>query len=840
MRIAIRCFLVAFIYAAFDIIVSNAWLQRHPSMTSILASEGRFFCTSTGIWASKSLNLDSNKMNLKLLVIDHYDSFTFNLVDILAQYCVHPPIVIPADSASSWDEVLGRQFGNTNDRLPFDGIVLSPGPGHPGDNMCSLSRDCVRQNFRVPILGVCLGHQILGTVYGANVVLAPEPVHGQVRSVRLLSNDLFDPLWTNIAESSNGVFHVTRYHSLHVTELEGTNLTASAVSDDADSVLMAMRHNEHPHFGVQFHPESVGTNETGKMLLQNFVHLCANRKENRTRPRSAAQLLGGGISTRILLTASISPYSVYVHKVPLLPPNGANFCPVHIVDELLCNEPYTFWLDDSRGGNSMHPAISILGASRRRVEYWGLEKDKDQQGILVWNDNSLLYQNRSMNILAYLHDKHVNSTDHVTLVSFEKAISAHEQRVPEEDFDTLPFEFRGGHVGYLGYEIRHDTTQYHDSAKINNWKLGQTPSTNPSVPTAAFLWADKSFVYDHQNQEWYLVGVTSTLLDSISTQKADIFNWMRTMSERLQLGIKYGSELRRVRPSSVYVPSQPIFTPKRSRYRYNQNFAQCIDLIRQGESYELCLTNQLESQIPRSSLPFNLYKILRRRNPAPFSAYLHWNPSQQSLNPRKAGRFPAFAICCSSPERFASVKRIRSQELSAKGGAEAPSILQVEAKPIKGTIARILPSNGRKELTVEEQIQDALLAQQLSSSKKDRAENLMIVDLLRNDLSHVCETGSVHVSKLMDIETYATVHQMVSTIRGHLRRSKTSVDVLQACFPGGSMTGAPKIRTMELLDELEDRVCRGPYSGCLGYISQWMYGYEYSHSYCGRNSSWIL
>jgi para-aminobenzoate synthetase len=424
----------------------------------------------------------------------------------------------------------------------------------------------------------------------------------------------------------------------------------------------------------------------------------------------------------------------------------------------------------------------------------------------------LLYRNRSMNILSYLREAQADRTDHVSMVTFEKTVSALERRVEKQDLDMLPFEFRGGYVGYLGYEVRYDTTRYLEQSD-------QVAITNPSVPTAAFLWADKSFVYDHQKQEWYLVGVASVHDDTVSFQKTDVFNWMRTMSKRLQLGIKSYAAPRRVRPFPVPAWSKPIFTPKRSRSRYNQNFAQCIEYIRQGESYELCLTNQLESRIRCSSLPFNLYKILRRRNPAPFSAYFHWNPSRQGLSRRKADRLSTFAICCSSPERFASVKRMRPQKNSVVDVSDVPPMLQVEAKPIKGTIARVLPSNGRKELTAQERIQDDLLAQQLSSSVKDRAENLMIVDLLRNDLSQVCETGSVHVSKLMDIETYATVHQMVSTIRGQLRPTKTAVDVLQSCFPGGSMTGAPKIRTMELLDELEDRVCRGPYSGCLGYIS---------------------
>src|SRR5258708_15067295 len=161
--------------------------------------------------------------------------------------------------------------------------------------------------------------------------------------------------------------------------------------------------------------------------------------------------------------------------------------------------------------------------------------------------------------------------------------------------------------------------------------------------------------------------------------------------------------------------------------------------------------------------------------PSIFAAFLQW---------------PGGAVLSASPERFLSV--------DAEG--------RVEAKPIKGTLGRWTHP-----------VLDCLLSGRLSDSAKDRAENLMIVDLLRNDLSRVCEPGSVVTPALMAVEHYSTVHQLVSTIRGRLRPDQTIVDLVRAAFPGGSMTGAPKLRAMSFIDQLEQRP-RGIYSGALGWF----------------------
>nr|WP_283091898.1 aminodeoxychorismate synthase component I [Magnetospirillum sulfuroxidans] len=215
--------------------------------------------------------------------------------------------------------------------------------------------------------------------------------------------------------------------------------------------------------------------------------------------------------------------------------------------------------------------------------------------------------------------------------------------------------------------------------------------------------------------------------------------------------------------------------PDLPRERYEADIAQVIAYIHAGDVFQVNLAQRFTAPWPQGLSPFSLYRRMRARAAGPFSAFI-------------SGRHGALASV--SPERFVS--------LDAKG--------RVESRPIKGT----RPRGG-------DAASDAALAAELVASVKDRAENLMILDLMRNDLSRVCALGSIAAPQRMALETYAAVHHLVSVVTGQLRPGLGAIDLLRASFPPGSVTGAPKVRAMEIIAELESAP-RGPYCGAYGWF----------------------
>jgi aminodeoxychorismate synthase component I len=280
----------------------------------------------------------------------------------------------------------------------------------------------------------------------------------------------------------------------------------------------------------------------------------------------------------------------------------------------------------------------------------------------------------------------------------------------------------------------------------------------------AFLFVDRLVAVDHAAGRVIAVGLGRGASDASAQARAEAA--AADLSEALRRAPE-GEELRRTEQAPAdLVAGLDEGAHAKAVLRIQEH-------IEAGDLYQACLTLRID--VPFAGDPFHLYRALRERNPAPFGAWL---------------ALPEVAVLSSSPERFLRVEAGR----------------RVESRPIKGTRPR---GAGPAE--------DRRLAAELAASAKDRAENLMIVDLVRNDLGRVCETGSISVPELFAVESYAAVHQMVSAVAGRLRPDRDAFDLVRAAFPPGSMTGAPKIAAMRLLARLEPWR-RGIYSGALGYL----------------------
>lgn len=281
------------------------------------------------------------------------------------------------------------------------------------------------------------------------------------------------------------------------------------------------------------------------------------------------------------------------------------------------------------------------------------------------------------------------------------------------------------------------------------------------ISNRSFLKVDRALVYEHDSKAIYFIAEVET--------RSEFDEWHRAALLRLALvgGGAASHEL------NFPAATCPELVAEDSKENYLSKIKSAQSYIEAGDVYQLCLTTRLRGEYTGDPLSFFLR--LRKQHPAPYAAFM---------------RIAEKTIVSISPELFISVQGER-----------------VLSSPIKGTRRRS-----------DDEKQDMELMNQLGEDPKERAENLMIVDLIRNDLSMVCEPSTVSVDSLLAVRSYSTVHQLVSDVSGKLRESATGLDALRALFPGGSMTGAPKVRAMEIIGELEQSD-RDIYSGAIGFIT---------------------
>jgi para-aminobenzoate synthetase component 1 len=339
------------------------------------------------------------------------------------------------------------------------------------------------------------------------------------------------------------------------------------------------------------------------------------------------------------------------------------------------------------------------------------------------------------------------------------------------DHCPAPVPFLGGAVGYLSYDLCHFIERLPSTA-IHDLKL----------PESYFAFYDTIVAFDHLEKKTYLVATgfpemeEGQRLRRARMRLEEMKNWLYASHSVI------ANETKQSRGGDCLIATVPRNDRQNKEITLKSNFTpeeymKAVNRVREyiaaGDVFQVNLSQRFEADLKIS--PHELYKRLRTVNPAPFASYIN---------------FPGVAIVSASPERF----------LRVQGDL-------VETRPIKGTRPR-----------GKDSVEDERLAQELTHSTKDRAENLMIVDLERNDLGRVCHYGTVKVTELAILETFPTVFHLTSTVMGRLRRGKSNIDLLKATFPGGSITGAPKVRAMEIIDEIEPTE-RSVYTGSIGYLS---------------------
>ena len=774
--------------------------------------------------------------NPRILFIDAYDSFTNNIIALLETHLRVSVTTIKIDTPiPDFLEFLE----------PFSAVIAGPGPGDPRK-----SKDVgwIQELWKLaahdvlPVLGICLGFQSLVLAFGGTIDRLGEPRHGVVRRVRGAGESIFreveevetvqyHSLYASVgSESERGEHCHTKNASLKCLDLrplawdyDTDNVAEEAVSLSMRRILMAVEHTSKPFFGIQFHAESICSNRNARKVIEAWWEVSKKwRRPDRDsgylpsppqtpyagfetfqddRPildhrravdkETISSISTNGDCNRATKESTVQQDAKKCKTVYCSQPRGESYAvqvTTSVVDvedatvpsiceTLGLTERETIILDSELhqrrdvGGYSI---IGLVSPSSLRLEYQigtnevrRIHKGQNETISLRYYDGS---------IFSYLE----------SFMSQYKVLNV-----------GLKVPFWGGLMGFISYEACLET--------IGVFRSHRPSVTYPHRPDLSFVFVERSIVIDHSQQKIY-----------VQTIRPGDQDWVHsTISQVKGIG---GTFLSSSKPSTLS-SNVRLSLPKAASYK--PKIRACQSAIRAGDSYELCLTNQATIHTKKRPAAWPLYLRLRCLNPAPFSAYV---------------RLGKLTLLSSSPERFLQWSRPTKPSKSCTNGAFdcEEMTIRCQFRPIKGTVQR-QPNPNIPALTLAE-------ATSLLATPKERAENLMIVDLIRHDLHGVVGSGRVTVPKLMVVEEYATLFQLVSVVEGSLvldddhdevisnvdkvddshntsilPTPKSGLDILAASLPPGSMTGAPKLRSCQLLHDLESHP-RGIYSGVLGYL----------------------
>jgi len=752
-----------------------------------------------------------NALAMSTLVIDNYDSYVHILAHVIARVDGEEPVVMRNDASAL--ATVARAARESDGRArSFARVVIGPGPGNPtrGSDLgfvAEIMREMTLDDEFMPVFGVCLGHQALCAFAGGEVTRNDRgAMHGRVSGV---THDGRSALFDGIPSGEGNGFVGTRYHSLSCARVNEKEHRATAWAEDDGAIMALESARGLPRFGVQFHPESVCTTY-GEKMYANFKKFgdewwgrrggvpAAPVEFIRRVPRALgrvelvedAEVSGDGDHERMRCALVVRKMDASTSAATSEDIFWSCFGANASSSERVADDAW--WLDSADESKGRFSYMGHKSGKRwRRVTFKLDPSPARESGGGGGERETVSWRSGGADVAPKGGTLTVTDAFGVTQHEYlkdglmpwlEQRLS--ERTVSRDEATKLPFDFDGGFVGYLGYEMRNDF----DSLP---------PKYDSPLPDAAFFLVDAFVAFDHVTREVLVVGTrydddddessaNEATVERVSSVIENLIN-VQAASAKESHGLgSVAAEICALDAAALLERTK--FSWRRERDQYVADINASQDAIKDGETYEVCLTNMLHRRETPGPMHLGartrtLYSELRRSNPAPYAALLSFGDASGE----------PLVVCCCSPERF-----LRH---STDG--------VLEAKPIKGTAKRMQPLGGDE---------DCAAAAALEANVKDRAENLMIVDLLRNDLARVCDVGSIEVPSLMKIESYATVHQLVSTVRGKRGAAYSLSDVVKATFPGGSMTGAPKIRTMEIIDALEIGP-RMAYSGSIGFFS---------------------
>ncbi|CEQ40775.1 SPOSA6832_02438, partial [Sporobolomyces salmonicolor] len=630
------------------------------------------------------------------------------------------------------------------------------------------------------------------------VVKAASPLHGQVTRIRHAN----DPIFAHVPTE----FAAVQYNSL-VVDPSALPAELEATAWSAGDEVMGLRHRIKPLWGVQFHPESI-CSTFGARILSNFFELTLAH-HGRTTPSPALPSSVLSLSTtaqplpRPSGTEQPRVGARWEQRIVSLG-SASGLLPQQVFEGFVKGrcELGEAWLDSARVSSAL--SRPRLRSDSSRFQPTGVPQFSHLfNPQATWSYSISQHSLRLCTSVAPLPStlRLDSSTSVFSLISDAQSTLHRSTSVLDGCRPTIPIGF----VGYISYEMKAVTMPLSVAGHARHFS--ETEHDGVELAFASLV-----LTFAHETEEWLasgLVRVTATangaaaaeadgagLCAELGVDEAEWTAWLDSL--RVFFDAASSSPFNPISPA----PLPTTLSPDQDRAEYIASIESARRSITAGDAYELCLTTQFRASLPLSSPlvadPYPLYLSLRATNPAPYSAYFHLPRSD-------------LTILSSSPERF-----LRSSRTG-----------QVCMKPIKGTVRRC----------PDDPLEDERRKSSLEVDEKERAENLMIVDLIRNDLLGFCQVGSVEVTGLMKIESYETVHQMVTTVVGEFSEGVNPFDAVSQAFPPGkrllkwstaaahcrtftgSMTGAPKLRSLQLLDELEHSRPRGIYSGVFGYVA---------------------